>query len=110
MAKIQNEAIWAALEELKRRLKARFPRVRLILFGSAVRGEMDEESDIDVLILTERLLSREERNAIVKEVFEINLRYETNISVLLVDARSWKEGPISAMPIHQEIEKEGVEL
>lgn len=110
MPKIQSEKAQRALAELKRRLTAKFSRVRLTLFGSVVRGEMDEESDIDVLVLTETSLSREEQNVIVGEVFEINLRYDTNISVLIIDARSWEEGPISVMPIHKEIEKEGIEL
>ena len=41
------------VEEFKRRVEERFPGelVRLILFGSKVRGEASAESDLDVLVV-----------------------------------------------------------
>jgi uncharacterized protein len=96
-----------ALSQLKTRLTAGYPVVRLILFGSAVRGAMDEESDVDVLVLTSRPLKSAERNALYDEVFAINLRYDTNVSVLVTDLQNWETGPLSVMPIREEVEKEG---
>jgi predicted nucleotidyltransferase len=40
-----------ALAQLKTRLTVNYPIVRLVLFGSVVRGTMDDESDVDVLRL-----------------------------------------------------------
>ncbi|GAH25140.1 unnamed protein product, partial [marine sediment metagenome] len=40
-----------ALLELKKRLLERFPDAEIILYGSKARGDFDEESDIDVLII-----------------------------------------------------------
>ena len=96
-----------ALSQLKMRLTADYPVVRLVLFGSAVRGAMDEESDVDVLVLTSRPLKSVERNAMYDEVFAINLRYDTNVSVLVTDLHNWETGPLSVMPIREEVEKEG---
>ena len=96
-----------ALSQLKTRLTADYPVVRLVLFGSAVRGAMDEESDVDVLVLTSRPLKSVERNAMYDEVFAINLRYDTNVSVLVTDLHNWETGPLSVMPIRKEVEKEG---
>ena len=96
-----------ALSQLKTKLTADYPVVRLVLFGSAVRGAMDEESDVDVLVLTSRRLKSVERNAIYDEVFAINLRYDTNVSVLVTDLHNWETGPLSVMPIREEVEKEG---
>lgn len=107
---IEDETLKKALAGLKERLTSAYPVARLILFGSAARGEMDVESDVDVLVLTARPLSWKERDAISDEVFKINLRHDTNISVLVVDLRNWEEGPISVMPIREEIEREGMEL
>lgn len=98
------------LAELKERLTAAYPVVRLVVFGSAARGEMDEESDVDVLVLTEKPLTWKERDAIADQVFQINLSHGTNISTLVVDFRNWDEGPISVMPIRAEIGREGIEL
>jgi predicted nucleotidyltransferase len=107
---IHDEVLEKALAELKERLTALYPVVRLILFGSAARGEMDEESDVDVLVLTNKPLDMKGQDAIVHEVFEINLSHDTNISVLITDLQNWEEGVFSVLPIRKEIEKEGIAL
>ena len=107
---IYNGTLGESLTSLKESLISTYPVVRLILFGSAVRGEMDEESDVDVLVLTEKPLTWKERDAIYDRVFKTNLRYDTNISVLVVDLHNWEEGLISVMPIREEVQREGREL
>jgi len=107
---IEAQTLQTALSQLKAKLIADYSVERLVLFGSAVRGEMDEESDVDVLVLTRHLLTSLERNAIYDEVFRINLRYDTNISVLATDLHNWESGPLSVMPIRREVEKEGQAL
>jgi len=104
---IEAHILQTALSQLKTKLTADYPVVRLVLFGSAVRGEMDEESDVDVLVLTSRPLTSVERNAIYDEVFAINLHYDTNVSVLVADLHDWEAGPLSVMPIRAAVEKEG---
>lgn len=106
----QDGRLEKALGELKNRLSGGYAVVRLVLFGSAARGEMGEESDVDLLVLTEKPLTGKERDAIFDEVFETNLRHDTNISVLVVDLVNWDEGPISVMPIREEVAREGIEL
>jgi predicted nucleotidyltransferase len=105
-----DETLQKALAELKERLTAAYPVVRLVLFGSAATGRMDEESDVDVLVLTKRVLSRSELDAIIHIVFEINLKLGINLSTLVIDEGSWEEGPISALPIHDEVEEQGIVL
>lgn len=104
---VKEHVLQMALSQLKAKLSTAYPLARLILFGSAVRGEMDEESDVDVLVLTSRPLKSVERNALYDEVFAINLRYDTNLSVLVTDLPNWEAGPLSVMPIRSEVEKEG---
>ncbi len=71
---------------------------------------MGEESDVDVLVLTRRPLKSGERNALYDEVLALNLRYDTNISVLVADLHNWEAGPLSVMPIREEVEHEGQPL
>ena len=97
----------AALSQLKTSLTANYPIVRLVLFGSVVRGTMDDESDVDVLVLTSYPLTSGERNALYDEVFAINLRHDTNVSVVVTDLQNWETGPLSVMPLREEVEKEG---
>ena len=98
-----------ALQELKRRLIDQFPFIEeLILFGSVVRGEADEESDVDLLVLTNRKLDRSRRHEITGVVFKVNLEYDTNFSALVADRENWDSGVVSVLPIHTEIEQHGV--
>jgi len=99
-----------ALDELRRRLHAEFEIEAIILYGSVARGEADEESDQDLLIVTRNPISRPERDRITDAVFEVNLRRDTNFSTLVVDRKSWESGLFSILAIHDEILKDGVLL
>ncbi|HOG47105.1 MAG TPA: nucleotidyltransferase domain-containing protein [Anaerolineae bacterium] len=97
-----------ALSEIRRRVRAQFAIVQFVLYGSAVRGEADAESDIDLLIVTARPLARPERHKITDIVFHVNLEYGTNSSTLVVDRESWQTGAISVLPIHDKVLREGL--
>ena len=97
-----------ALAELKRRLCEEFGVEALVLYGSVARGEADDESDLDLLVLTPDPLSRRARHEITDAVFEVNLQYGTNFSTLVLDRDSWHDGPVSVLPIRAEVMKDGV--
>jgi uncharacterized protein len=97
-----------ALAEIKNKIKTKFNIENIVLYGSIVRGDFDDESDIDLLIITADVLPRRVRHEITDIVFDINLKYGTNYSTFVVDSTSWKDGPYSILPIHDEIEREGV--
>ena len=99
-----------ALADLRQRRSSRFEIERIVLFGSAARGEADEESDLDLLILTRQPLSRPTRRQITDLIFDTNLRYGTNLSSLVIDRDNRERGPASVLPIHDEILKDGVAL
>ena len=97
----------AAIAEAVHVLRERFPVVAIIVFGSKARGDDDAESDIDLLVLTESRLSRAERHLIVDALFPIQLRHDVVLSPLIVSAEQWRDGELSVLPIHQEIEEQG---
>lgn len=99
-----------AIEEIKKRMLARGDVEELILYGSAARNEREVESDLDVLVITSRPFTRFKRHEITDAVFEVNLRYDTNISTLVVDRKSWDSGLFSVLPLHAEIAREGTRL
>lgn len=97
-----------ALALIQRRLREKFRVEAMMLYGSVARGEADDESDIDLLILTQNQLSRLERHQITGIVFEVNLEYGTNFSTLVATRDSWESGLPSVLPIRQQILKEGI--
>jgi predicted nucleotidyltransferase len=100
-----------ALAELRQRLYDAFDIEALILYGSAARGEADEESDLDLLVVTPQPLpSRFARHEITDVVFEVNLRHGTNISSLVVDQEAWETGVFTVLLLRDEIVKDGIPL
>lgn len=99
-----------ALREIKRRLVEKFAIHAFILYGSISRNQADEESDVDLLVVTSNLLTRYERHQITDVVFEVNLHYETNFSTLVVDNQTWETGIFSVLPIRDEIIRDGILL
>ena len=99
-----------ALAELRKKLFGSFGIEAINLFGSIARGEADKESDIDLLIVTRQTLKRPVRHKITDIVFEINLKYDTNFSTLVVDRKSWESGVFSILPLRDEILRDGVAL
>lgn len=99
-----------ALSEIKRRLVEMFDIKAFILYGSVARGQADEESDVDLLIVTSKTLTRFERHEITNVVFEANLQYDTTFSTLVVDLKSWETGIISVLPVRDEIIRDGIQV
>lgn len=97
-----------ALEAIRRQALQTLPVEQIILYGSAARGAMDSESDIDLLILTRTALTRDERHQITHLVFRVNLEYDTNFSTLVIPLAAWETGIYSVLPIHRQIADEGV--
>lgn len=84
------------------------PVERIVLFGSKCRGDDDDESDIDLLVLTSRRLSRPERHAVTDALFPVQMTHGVVLSTVVVAVSDWTAGLVSAMPIHEEVEREGV--
>lgn len=99
-----------ALDEIKRKIQEKFDIKAFLLYGSMARGEADEESDSDLLVVTLTKLTRFERHEITNSVFEINLKYDTNFSTLVIDNESWEGGMISVLPIRDEIIRDGIQV
>lgn len=97
-----------ALQKIKAAIQGLFEIERIVLFGSAARGEANDESDIDLLLVTKRRLNRLERHRITDAVCEVNLEYGTNFSTLVVDSYTWQRGFMTYLNIHKEIQQEGI--
>jgi predicted nucleotidyltransferase len=96
-----------AIKSLKKELDNRFKLVDLWLFGSKARGDDTEESDVDVMIKLAET-DHETESQIYDIVYEINLKNDTFISVIIFSKYEIDEGPMAESPIYKIIQKEGV--
>jgi predicted nucleotidyltransferase len=79
-----------------------------ILFGSKARGDASPDSDIDLLIVTGRELEHGERHMISHVLTDINLEYDTLFSFIAVEEKEWNGKLYSFLPIHINVEREGI--
>ncbi len=98
-----------ALNALRAKLFNEFDVEKIILYGSAARGEATAESDIDLLIVTKNPKNRWQQHQITDVVFDVNLQFDTTFSSLVVDRSEW-ENSYSFLALQDEIEKDGVEV
>ena len=85
--------------------------VKIVLYGSYARGDYNDNSDIDIMILT--TLNEEEIQSVETYIFdlafELEIEYGIDISVIVkneLDFNYW----LGALPFYDAIEKQGVVL
>ncbi|MCD4782983.1 MAG: nucleotidyltransferase domain-containing protein [Candidatus Eremiobacteraeota bacterium] len=108
---MKQETIKKALDELKLNLTMRYGTdVQIYLFGSVARGDFDDESDIDVLVLVPGEVNSSIEEEIYDESFEIGLKYDVVFGVIVYPIEFWNSGRARVMPLYLNIEKESVKL
>lgn len=99
-----------ALQELKERLLKKYPEVEIILYGSKARGDFDKESDIDLLILVKSIVNSRLEEEITHITFDIELNYDVVFGKIIENRDFWNMPLAKLMPLHLNIDKEGVPL
>ena len=97
-----------AVERASQILRSQFPVAQVVLFGSKARGDDDAESDIDLLVLTDRLVSHAERHQMRHAIYPIQLLNDVAISLTVVPREEWETGMYSVLPIRDEVNRDGV--
>lgn len=99
-----------AIRELEVEVKQHFKTMRVSLFGSVAREEADEDSDLDLLIILSEAVTHRIRNSISDMAFEVNLKYDTNISVIILDEEMWSSGVMKLTSFYSEVVREEVPI
>ena len=93
--------------ELKKKFKDKLDKV--ILFGSYARGDYDDESDLDILVL----IGDEKPGKYNEEIvdFEVDLTIEHGIlpSIIVRNTNYYNENK-EIIPFFRNVEREGVEI
>ncbi len=97
------------IHELAGRLKAECGALEVHLFGSAARGDMDPESDIDLMVMLPEFCPDIEE-AVSDRCFEAGLQIRRCICCLYLTQHQLTETPLRASPLVLNIQREGVRL
>lgn len=82
---------------------------QMILYGSYARGDYRDNSDMDIMVLTEltddRIIQIEDE--IFDAAYDIELKYGVPISVNIKNERHFKNW-VNSLPYYSNIQKEGI--
>jgi predicted nucleotidyltransferase len=81
-------------------------KARVILFGSRARGDHKEDSDWDLLVLTEMETNADFTSNLIDKIFELELEFTQAVSPIIVDKQTWEDWAV--MPLYKNIAKEGI--
>lgn len=98
------------LKQIKETVHATDPDAKVILYGSYARGDYNDESDIDLLILIDKeKVTREDRMRIGYPLYGLELKIGIIISPMIRAKQIW-ETKYSITPLYENINREGVML
>lgn len=95
------------LSKIKSIVLEEIPDAKVYLFGSRVTGNVHEESDWDVLGLTEEIVDRALRKKMHYKIFPLSLKIFDFIDCTVVNKKDWFENP-SYYILHQSIKNEAI--
>lgn len=94
--------------DCKRLIRQLDPAATVVLFGSTARGAREAGSDYNIIVLSQRVLSAEERDRMDEALLDLELDLGVVVSSLLFTRDQWNRPLHRASPFHREMEREGV--
>jgi len=100
----------SALKKFKNKVLREFPDARFTLFGSKIRSQDDDFSDIDVLIILKKKVTTDLEKRIFGVGFEVGLEFGVVFGIVVEENKFWNSALAKAMPFYQNVAKEGLIL
>jgi len=94
-----------ALERLAEAAAAYPEIITIVVFGSRVRGDFHEDSDLDLLIVVRNL---EGRDRIIRLVHDLELEYDVPLSPTLYTREEVQENERLGSEFFRNLEREGI--
>jgi predicted nucleotidyltransferase len=95
------------LKEIKAAVQQVDADAQVILFGSRARGDYRQDSDWDVLVLTDNLVAPTFKREVLRTVLRVELEHSIGISTIIRNRVDWVE-KFSITPFYKEVVKDGV--
>lgn len=99
-----------AFGELKILISNHFTVIEMILYGSKARGDFNDDSDVDVLVVVNDKDNHENRIKLYDIVFDINIKYLTDFSCRLRNHNNWLLGAGEYPTFKLDVMEEGIQI
>jgi len=97
-----------AISNLKEEILKINPKIKIIFYGSKVRGDFDEESDIDILVVVPKL-TKDLKYKIIDIATEIELKYNVILGIVIISEEKYKKSNVFKGSLYyKNIKKEGL--
>jgi predicted nucleotidyltransferase len=98
------------LQLIKESVSATDPKATLILYGSYARGDYDDESDIDLLILVDKeKVTLEDQKKFAYPLYDVELKVGIIISPLVHSRNLWETSKM-VTPFSENVNRESIRL
>lgn len=83
--------------------------VKIILYGSMAKGNSNPESDVDIALIMNGLLTSETEDKLSDFIVDMNLKYDRVFSVIDIDIANFSKWE-SVSPFYRNMNREGIVL
>ena len=96
------------LQRCKRAIRAVVPDADVILYGSRARGDAQDDSDYDLLVLVDRPADVRLREQLVSSIYPLELESGAVLTLITRSRDHWNSALYRAMPFHENVDRDGV--
>jgi predicted nucleotidyltransferase len=98
------------LTKIRKTVNSIRPDADVILYGSRARGDMENDSDWDILILLNDPVDRQVKNELSDALYETELETNEVFSSIIRTKEEWNSPRYSVLPFKKNVEEEGILL
>ena len=95
------------LQEFAEKVRHVYPEALVWAFGSHVKGTATAESDLDICVVIPRM-GPDDRLAISDLAWEVGFAHDIHLSTVVISKKDFEQGPLSASPLIETIQSEGM--
>ena len=98
------------LQRCKRAITKVAANADVILYGSRARGDADKYADYDILVIVNGPVDMALKEKILANIYPLELQSGEMLTLIVYSSQQWDSALYRAMPLHKNVEREGVLL